>query len=148
MIVQESWPASTGSRDVKSVIHPIRDRQRELEMTNRLVAAISEELWQRYGANGQLGWLKAESHLQRLVGQARAEASEAQRAAVALHIAAATGTTMRAWLGQANQEAGSVPGRATRVRRSRLNEASEIEALARCGVPGQKERRAAAQVRR
>lgn len=68
---------------MKCVIRPIQDQQRELDVTHRLVSAIADELWKLYGGNDQLNWIEAELHLQRIVGQARAEARETQVALVA-----------------------------------------------------------------
>lgn len=62
---------------MKLVIRPIQDPQRELDLTHRLVSAIAEELWKLYGGNEQLNWVEAELHLQRIVGEAGAEAREA-----------------------------------------------------------------------
>lgn len=59
---------------MRIVIRPVVDRQREIDLTQRLIAAIAEELWRLYGGNEQLNWLEAEMHLKRVVGEARAEA--------------------------------------------------------------------------
>jgi len=61
---------------MRIIIRPIMDRQREIDLTQRLIAAIAEELWRLYGGNEQLNWLEAEMHLQRIVGETRAEARE------------------------------------------------------------------------
>lgn len=59
---------------MRIMIRPAIDQQREIDLTQRLIAAIAEELWQRYGGNEQLNWLEAEAHLKRLVGQVQVEA--------------------------------------------------------------------------
>jgi hypothetical protein len=51
--------------------------QREVDITERLIAAIAEELWRLYGGDDQLNWLEAEAHLQRIVGEVKAETSAA-----------------------------------------------------------------------
>ena len=61
---------------MKIIVRPILDPQREIDLTHRLVAAIAEELWRLFGGNDALNWIEAEWHLQRIVAQARAEASE------------------------------------------------------------------------
>lgn len=61
---------------MKIIIRPVMDPQREVDLTNRIVAAIAEELWRLYGGNEQLNWLEAEQHLQRIVGGVRGEAAE------------------------------------------------------------------------
>lgn len=68
---------------MKLVIRPIQDQQRVLDVTHRLVSAIADELWKLYGGNDQLNWIEAELHLQRIVGQARAEARETGQGAAA-----------------------------------------------------------------
>ena len=59
---------------MRIVIRPVVDRQREIDLTQRLIAAIAEELWRLYGGSEQLNWLEAELHLQSIVGEVRAEA--------------------------------------------------------------------------
>jgi hypothetical protein len=59
---------------MRIIIRPVVDRQREIDLTQRLIAAIAEELWRLYGGNEQLNWLEAEMHLRGIVGEARAEA--------------------------------------------------------------------------
>lgn len=59
---------------MRIIIRPVADRQREIDLTQRLIAAIAEELWRLFGGNEQLNWLEAEMHLRTIVGQARAEA--------------------------------------------------------------------------
>lgn len=61
---------------MRIIVRPVSDPRRELDLTHRLVAAIAEELWRLYGVREQLNWLEAEMHLQRIVGEARAEAQE------------------------------------------------------------------------
>lgn len=59
---------------MRIIIRPVADRQREIDLTQRLIATIAEELWRLYGGNEQLNWLEAEMHLKRIIGEARAEA--------------------------------------------------------------------------
>lgn len=59
---------------MRIIICPVVDRQREIDLTQRLIAAIAEELWRLYGGNEQLNWLEAEMHLKRIVGEERADA--------------------------------------------------------------------------
>lgn len=61
---------------MKIIVRPILDRQRELDLTHRLVSAIAEELWRLFGGNETLNWIDADWHLQRIVAQARVEARE------------------------------------------------------------------------
>lgn len=63
---------------MKLLIRPFQDRQRELDVTHRLVSVIAEELCKLYGGNDKLNWMEAEMHLQRLVREARAEAHETE----------------------------------------------------------------------
>lgn len=60
---------------MRIVVRPVADPQREIDLTHSLVSAIAEELWRMHGGNQQLNWLEAERHLQRIVGEARAEAA-------------------------------------------------------------------------
>jgi hypothetical protein len=76
---------------MKIVIRPIVDPQREIDLTNRLVSAIAEELWRLYGGNDHLNWLEAERHLERIVGEAQHEAAEAVFVSVAPAAAGAAG---------------------------------------------------------
>jgi hypothetical protein len=55
---------------MKFLIRPVQDAHQELDITHRLVSAIAEELWCRHGGNGQLNWIEAERHLQRIVSKA------------------------------------------------------------------------------
>jgi hypothetical protein len=68
---------------MKIIIHPVVDPRREIDLTNRLVAAIAEELWRLYGGNERLNWLEAERHLERIVGEAQREAAQTVVVAVA-----------------------------------------------------------------
>jgi len=68
---------------MRIVVCPATDPQREIDVTNRLVSIIAEELWRQYGGNEQLNWLEAERHLERIVGTAREEASETEMASAA-----------------------------------------------------------------
>ena len=61
---------------MKIIVRPVVEPQREIDLTHRLVSAIAGELWRLYGGNDQLNWLEAENHLERLLGEARAEARE------------------------------------------------------------------------
>ncbi|MGD9789195.1 MAG: hypothetical protein AB7Q00_07060 [Phycisphaerales bacterium] len=63
---------------MRITIRPVADRQREIDLTHRLIAVIAEELWRLYGGNEHLNWLEAELHLQAIVGQARAEVCAAK----------------------------------------------------------------------
>lgn len=102
---------------MKLVIRPIQDRQRELDVTHRLVSAIADELWKLYGGNDQLNWLEAELHLQRIVGRARAEARETEEAIVAPSGAAVTAADMPdEWVGRSDHDESSALSRATRRR--------------------------------
>ena len=74
---------------MRIVISPVVDPQREIDLTQRLVAAIAEELWRHYGGNEELNWLEAEMHLQGIVGEAKAEARETVIVAARPPIAAA-----------------------------------------------------------
>jgi hypothetical protein len=57
--------------------------EQERDVTDRLVAAIAEELWRLYGGNEQLNWVEAEAHLRRILDGARhaAEMEMAEEAA-------------------------------------------------------------------
>ncbi len=95
---------------MKLVIPPVHDQHREHDVTRRLVSAIAEELWRLYGGNDHFNWVEAERHLQRIVGQARAEARETEEdpsAAAAIHP-----TPPVEWLGQPDHEERSAPDRA------------------------------------
>lgn len=59
---------------MKVTITPVAEPEREIDVTNRLVAAIAEEIWRMCGGNEALNWLEAERHLARIVGEARAAA--------------------------------------------------------------------------
>jgi hypothetical protein len=58
---------------MRITVHPLMEPKREIDLTYRLIAAIAEELWRRYGGNAQLNWLEAEEHLRRIIGEVRAE---------------------------------------------------------------------------
>lgn len=62
---------------MRITIRPIQTPHHELDVTHCLVSAIAEEIWRLYGGNGELNWLEAERHLQRIVEEARALATEA-----------------------------------------------------------------------
>ncbi len=57
---------------MRILVRPLAEPQREIDMTARLVSAIAEELWRRYGGNAALNWLEAERHLELIVGDAEA----------------------------------------------------------------------------
>jgi len=61
---------------MKIIVHPILDPQREIDVTDRLVSAIADELWRRCGGNDKLNWAEAEWHLQRIIAQAGNEARD------------------------------------------------------------------------
>jgi len=63
---------------MRIIVRPIVDPQREIDMTNCLVAAIAEELWRLYGGNERLNWIEAERHLGQIVGRARLEAVDTE----------------------------------------------------------------------
>lgn len=69
---------------MKLLIRPLRDRQRELDVTHRLVSAIAEELCRRYGGNDTLNWLEAEGHLRTLIGPGRDGTHETEEASAAI----------------------------------------------------------------
>ncbi len=69
---------------MRIIVRPVVDPQREIDLTRCLLSAIAEELWQLYGGNAQLNWLEAELHLERIVGEERAEAREDEIVLVAL----------------------------------------------------------------
>jgi hypothetical protein len=47
-------------------------------MTQRLIAAIAEDLRRPYGGSEQFNWPEVERHLERIVSQVRAEAKKAE----------------------------------------------------------------------
>jgi hypothetical protein len=59
---------------MKITVRPSAEPRREIDITNRLVAAIAEELWRLFGGNDRLNWLEAETHLQRIIGLVKEEA--------------------------------------------------------------------------
>lgn len=59
---------------MRVIVRPAAEPQREIDLTRRLVSAIAEELWRRYGGNDVLNWAEAERHLAQIVGEARAKA--------------------------------------------------------------------------
>lgn len=62
---------------MRIVIRPVMEPQHEIDISQRLVAAIAEELWCLYGGNDHLNWLEAETHLRQIVGETRTEAAMA-----------------------------------------------------------------------
>ncbi len=75
---------------MKLVIRPIQNPHREIDVTHRLVSAIAAELWRLYGGNEELNWLEAELHLGRMVGEARAAASETELLLIQLRVPTTT----------------------------------------------------------
>ncbi|TVR99824.1 MAG: hypothetical protein EA423_12085 [Phycisphaerales bacterium] len=53
---------------MRFVIRPTADPKNDVDLTERLTAAIAEEIWLRYGGNERLNWLEAELHLQSILG--------------------------------------------------------------------------------
>lgn len=51
---------------MRIVIRPVADPQVEIDVTERLTAAIAEALWVWRGGNDVVNWLEAERHLARL----------------------------------------------------------------------------------
>jgi len=56
------------------VIRPVMERQREFDITQRLVAAIAEDLRRLCGTNRGFHWRKAERRMQQIVSETRAAA--------------------------------------------------------------------------
>lgn len=52
---------------MRVVVHPMLEPERQIDLTERLIAAIAEELWRTHGGNDQLNWIEAEAHLRRIV---------------------------------------------------------------------------------
>lgn len=75
---------------MKLVIRPIQDSHRELGVSHRVVSVIAAELWRLCGGNDELNWLEAELHLGRMVGEARAEASETELLLLRLRVPTTT----------------------------------------------------------
>jgi hypothetical protein len=63
---------------MRIVVRPVMEPQLEIDVTQRLVAAIAEELWRVCGGNDHLNWIEAELHLRRIVGEARIAAAIAK----------------------------------------------------------------------
>jgi hypothetical protein len=63
-----------GECAMQVIIRPVANPEREIDLTERLVSAIAEELWRLYGGNEQLNWLEAERHLTQIVGHAKRKA--------------------------------------------------------------------------
>ncbi|MGH7132711.1 MAG: hypothetical protein ACREJO_12270 [Phycisphaerales bacterium] len=51
-----------------------QDRAREIDETHRLVEAIAQELWGRYGGGQDLDWAAVDRQLGRIVDLARSDA--------------------------------------------------------------------------
>ena len=60
---------------MRLIIHPTAQPDDKLDSTNRLTAAIAQELWLRYGGNETINWVEAERHLQAIVDDARSNAN-------------------------------------------------------------------------
>ena len=67
---------------MRILIRPMLDPRREVDVTERLVSVIAEELWLRFGGNGQLNWIEAEIHLENLVGGSRTGTMEPRKTRV------------------------------------------------------------------
>lgn len=74
---------------MRITLRPPPDPQREVDVTQRLVAAIAEELWRLYGGNDELNWIEAEAHLRRVVEGACMTARSKAAAVDAAHSDAA-----------------------------------------------------------
>jgi hypothetical protein len=59
---------------MRIVVRPAMEPQREIDVTQRLIAVIAEELWRTCGGNEQLNWIEAETHLRQIVGETTIEA--------------------------------------------------------------------------
>ncbi|MCA9294633.1 MAG: hypothetical protein KDA20_12550 [Phycisphaerales bacterium] len=57
---------------MRITIRPLSQPTQELEITDRLIAAIADELSARFGGNEQLNWLEAERHLNDLLDRQNA----------------------------------------------------------------------------
>lgn len=66
------------AQPMRVVLHPMVEPLREIDITQRLVSAIAEELWRLYGGNNDLNWLEAEAHLRQIVGETRDAAAVAE----------------------------------------------------------------------
>ncbi|TSA40208.1 hypothetical protein D4Q85_00145 [bacterium] len=55
---------------MRIVVWPIEDPRCEIDVTDKFVAAIAEELWRAFGGNEQLNWIEAEFHVGQLFGDA------------------------------------------------------------------------------
>ncbi len=69
---------------MRFIIRPTADPADQVDLTERLTAAIAEELHRRYGGNERLNWFEAELHLQRiLAGSSLSRHEPARRATLA-----------------------------------------------------------------
>lgn len=68
---------------MRIVIHPVADPGSELDLTNRLVEAIAQELWRVYGDDEDVNRLEAERQLEEIVREPRREAAEPEPQAAA-----------------------------------------------------------------
>jgi hypothetical protein len=71
--VSADAPEQVWSNAMRITVRPMLDPQREIDLTERLVAAIAGEISRTCGGNDQLNWIEAESHLRQLVSDAKAE---------------------------------------------------------------------------
>jgi hypothetical protein len=99
---------------MKIIVRPLADPAHEIDVTNRLVSAIADELWRVCGGNQQLNWLEAELHLQEIVAQASREAQQAEVFFVAEDSAPPAGTAQRVSEGRARRTVGAVPSNRAR----------------------------------
>jgi hypothetical protein len=111
---------------MRVTIRPVLDPAQEIDVTDRLVAAIAGELWRLYGGNDKLNWLEAELHLQTIVEQARTLAEQEQEVAsemvgAELHLVPVVGRVAR-------------PGRKRGRARARLPRGARARRLGRGGA--------------
>ncbi len=107
---------------MRVLVRPLAEPQREVDVTDRLVSAIAEELWRRYGGNAALNWLEAERHLERILAHAQASTKTPVRepmtvaSAIRRHPSAGSGPAGRgaAGRGEPLEESYSMPGRGAR----------------------------------
>lgn len=59
---------------MRIVIRPMSAPVHEIDLTDRLVAAIAHAIWCHTGGNDLVNWLEAEQHLAQLVGAGNAGA--------------------------------------------------------------------------
>jgi hypothetical protein len=97
---------STSEAHMRITIRPAMEPFRAIDITDRLIAAIADELWRACGGNAQLNWIEAEAHLAAIMGEARQVVSEVgvpesglecERLALARHALAAELCESRRW---------------------------------------------------